>query len=224
MAWRAAGRDPGSFGVARARNQNSTQESESGMTSAWRVLIADNEALMRVELSAMLAEDGFDVVGCADDSAQALALAAELRPDLVIMDAVAPSKAGVDAASDIVGQELAPVVVLVHACQPELTEPDQDNTLVAFLPRQFVKAELLPAMQVAAARFAEAQTLKAQVADDAERERARRIVRRAKELMIASQGMTEADAADWLRRAAARRRAALHDIAGMVVDGLTARV
>ena len=194
------------------------------MTSAWRVLIADNEALMRVELSAMLAEDGFDVVGCADDSAQALALAAELRPDLVIMDAVAPSQAGVDAASDIVGQELAPVVVLVHACQPELTRPDQDNTLVAFLPRQFVKAELLPAMQVAAARFTEAQTLKAQVADDAERECARRIVRRAKELMIASQGMTEADAADWLRRAAARRRAALHDIAGMVVDGLTARV
>jgi len=194
------------------------------MTSAWRVLIADNEALMRVELSAMLAEDGFDVVGCADDSAQALALAAELRPDLVIMDAVAPSQAGVDAASDIVGQELAPVVVLVHACQPELTGPDQDNTLVAFLPRQFVKAELLPAMQVAAARFTEAQTLKAQVADDAERECARRIVRRAKELMIASQGMTEADAADWLRRAAARRRAALHDIAGMVVDGLTARV
>jgi len=190
----------------------------------WRVVIADNEALMRVELSAMLADDGFDVVGCADDSAQALALAAELRPDLVIMDAVAPSQVGVHAARDIIGQDIAPVVVLVHASQPELTGPEQDSDGMAFLPRQFVKAELLPAIQVAAARFAESRTLKAQVADDAERERARRVVMRAKALMIAQQHMTEVDATDWLRRAAARRHASLHDIAGMVVDGLTVRV
>ena len=194
------------------------------MTSPWRVLIADNEALMRVELAAVLAEDGFDVVGCADDSAQALALAAELRPDLVIVDAVAPSKAGVDAAEEIVGQDLAPVIVLVHACQPELTAPEHDTNGVAFLPRQFVKSELLPAMQVAAARFAEARTLRAQIADATERGRAHQVVRRAKELMIAQQHMTEVDAADWLRRAAARRQTALHDIAGMVVDGLTAPV
>jgi len=190
----------------------------------WRVLIADNEALMRDELSAMLAEDGFEVVGCADDSAQALALAAELRPDLVIMDAVTPSRAGVDAARDIVGQEIAPVVVLVPATQPELTGSEQDCGGVAFLPRLFVKSELLPAIQVAAARFSESRTLKAQVADAAERERAHQVVRRAKELMIAQQHMTEVDAADWLRRAAARRHAALHDIAGMVVDGLSAHV
>jgi len=192
------------------------------MTSRWRVLIADNEELMRVELSAMLAEDGFDVVGCADSSEQAIALAAELRPDLVIMDAVAPSRAGVDAATDIVGRELAPVVVLVPASQSKLIEPGDDNPHVAFLPRQFVKSELLPAIQTATARFAEARTLKAQVANDAEREHARRIVRQAKELMIAQQQMTEADAADWLRRAAARRQDALHHIAGMVIDGLTA--
>ena len=73
----------------------------------WRVVIADNEALMRVELSAMLADDGFEVVGCADDSAQALALAAELRPDLVIMDAVWPPKAGVQAAAEIADSEIA---------------------------------------------------------------------------------------------------------------------
>ena len=147
-----------------------------------------------------------------------------LAPDLVIVDAVAPSKAGVDAAEEIVGQDLAPVVVLVHACQPELTAPEHDTNGVAFLPRQFVKSELLPAMQVAAARFAEARTLRAQVADATERERAHQVVRRAKELMIAQQHMTEVDAADWLRRAAARRQTALHDIAGMVVDGLTAPV
>ena len=190
--------------------------------TGWRVLIADNETPMRVELSSMLAEDGFEVVGCADDSAQALALAAQLRPDLVIMDAVAPSQAGLQAARDIIGREIAPVVVLVPATQPELTEPERDSNGVAFLPRQFVKSELLPAIQVAAARFSESQTLKAQVPDAAERERAHRVVTRAKELMIAQQHMTEADAADWLRRAAARRKTALHDIAGMVVDGLTA--
>ena len=189
----------------------------------WRVVIADNEALMRVELSAMLADDGFEVVGCADDSAQALALAAELRPDLVIMDAVAPSQVGVRAARDIIGEDIAPVVVLVPESHTELTGTHQDSEGFAFLPRQFVKSELLPAIQVAAARFSESRTLKAQVADDAERERARRVVMRAKALMIAQQHMTEVDAADWLRRAAARRQAALHDIAGMVVDGLTAQ-
>jgi len=188
----------------------------------WRVLIADNEALMRLELSAVLAEDGFEVVGCADDSAQALALAAEIRPDLVIMDAVTLSQAGVDAAKNIIGREIAPVVVLVPASQTELTGTQQDSDGVAFLPRQFAKSELLPAIEVAAARFTESRTLKAQVADAAERERAQQVVRRAKELMIAQQHMTEVDAADWLRRAAARRQTALHDIAGMVVDGLTA--
>lgn len=188
----------------------------------WRVLIADNEALMRLELSAVLAEDGFEVVGCADDSAQALALAAEIRPDLVIMDAVTLSQAGVDAAKNIIGREIAPVVVLVPASHTELTGTQQDSDGVAFLPRQFAKSELLPAIEVAAARFTESRTLKAQVADAAERERAQQVVRRAKELMIAQQHMTEVDAADWLRRAAARRQTALHDIAGMVVDGLTA--
>ena len=188
----------------------------------WRVLIADNEALMRLELSAVLAEDGFEVVGCADDSTQALALAAEIRPDLVIMDAVTLSQAGVDAAKNIIGREIAPVVVLVPASQTEPTGTQQDCDGFAFLPRQFVKCELLPAIEVAAARFAESRTLKAQVADAAERERAQQVVRRAKELMIAQQHMTEVDAADWLRRAAARRQTALHDIAGMVVDGLTA--
>ena len=188
----------------------------------WRVLIADNEALMRLELSAVLAEDGFEVVGCADDSAQALALAAEIRPDLVIMDAVTLSQAGVDAAKNIIGREIAPVVVLVPASQTELTGTQQDSDGVAFLPRQFAKSELLPAIEVAAARFTESRTLMAQVADAAERERAQQVVRRAKELMIAQQHMTEVDAADWLRRAAARRQTALRDIAEMVVDGLTA--
>lgn len=188
----------------------------------WRVLIADNEALMRLELSAVLAEDGFEVVGCADDSAQALALAAEIRPDLVIMDAVTLSQAGVDAAKNIIGREIAPVVVLVPASHTELTGTQQDSDGVAFLPRQFAKSELLPAIEVAAARFTESRTLMAQVADAAERERAQQVVRRAKELMIAQQHMTEVDAADWLRRAAARRQTALRDIAEMVVDGLSA--
>ena len=188
----------------------------------WRVLIADNEALMRLELSAVLAEDGFEVVGCADDSAHALALAAEIRPDLVIMDAVTLSQAGVDAAKNIIGREIAPVVVLVPASHTELTGTQQDSDGVAFLPRQFAKSELLPAIEVAAARFTESRTLKAQVADAAERERAQQVVRRAKELMIAQQHMTEVDAADWLRRAAARRQTALRDIAEMVVDGLSA--
>jgi len=188
----------------------------------WRVLIADNEALMRLELSAVLAEDGFEVVGCADDSAQALTLAAEIRPDLVIMDAVTLSQAGVDAAKNIIGREIAPVVVLVPASHTELTGTQQGSDGVAFLPRQFAKSELLPAIEVAAARFTESRTLMAQVADAAERERAQQVVRRAKELMIAQQHMTEVDAADWLRRAAARRQTALHDIAEMVVDGLTA--
>ena len=116
MPWHS--REPDRSDVGREES-GLTQESGTGMTSRWRVLIADNEALMRVELSAMLAEDGFDVVGCADDSEQAIALAAELRPDLVIMDAVAPSRAGVDAACAIVGRELAPVVVLVHASHTE---------------------------------------------------------------------------------------------------------
>lgn len=194
------------------------------MTNTWRVLVADNEALMRVDLSAMLAEDGFDVVCHAHDSAQAVRLAAELRPDLVIMDAVWPPKAGVQAAAEIADSEIAPVIVLAHASQPELLDSERDSGCVAFLSRPFDKADLLPAIEVAVARFAEARTVRAQVADDTQRECARQVITHAKELMIAQQHMSEVEAADWLRRTAARRRSALHDIAGMVVDGLTASV
>ena len=193
------------------------------VTAPRRVLIAEDEALIRLDLSEMLAEEGFEVVGQAADGEQAVAMATELRPDLVIMDVKMPKKDGIDAAADIVGEQIAPVVILTAFSQRELIERARDAGAMAYLVKPFSKSDLLPAIELAVARYAETTALRKEVADISQRLEARKIIDRAKGLLMTHQKMTEPEAFRWIQRTAMDRRTSMQAVANAVLEGLSAK-
>jgi len=193
------------------------------MTAPKRVIIAEDEALIRLDLAEMLAEEGFEVVGQAVDGEQAVELAKELRPDLVIMDVKMPKKDGIDAAGEIVAEQIAPVVILTAFSQRELIERARDAGAMAYLVKPFSKADLLPAIELAVARYAETAALRLEVADISQRLEARKIIDRAKGLLMTHQKMTEPEAFRWIQRTAMDRRTSMQAVAGAVLEGLSAK-
>jgi response regulator NasT len=190
------------------------------MTTQRRVLIAEDEALIRLDLKEMLTEEGYDVVGEAGDGEQAVALAVELKPDLVILDVKMPKKDGIEAAAEITESQIAPVVILTAFSQRDLIERASDAGAMAYLVKPFTKSDLLPAIELAVARYSEMVSLRAEVADITERLAVRKIIDRAKGLLQAKQKMTEPEAFRWLQRAAMDRRTSMKEIAQAVIDGL----
>ncbi|HEY4990526.1 MAG TPA: response regulator [Nakamurella sp.] len=193
------------------------------MTAPRRVLIAEDEALIRLDLAEMLSEEGFEVVGQAVDGEQAVDMATELRPDLVILDVKMPKKDGIDAAGEIVAEQIAPVVILTAFSQRELIERARDAGAMAYLVKPFSKADLLPAIELAVARYAETAALRAEVADISQRLEARKIIDRAKGLLMTHQKMTEPEAFRWIQRTAMDRRTSMQAVAGAVLEGLSAK-
>ena len=193
------------------------------MTAPRRVLIAEDEALIRLDLAEMLAEEGFEVVGQAVDGEQAVQMATELRPDLVILDVKMPKKDGIEAAGEIVAEQIAPVVILTAFSQRDLIERARDAGAMAYLVKPFSKADLLPAIELAVARYAETAALRLEVADISQRLEARKIIDRAKGLLMTHQKMTEPEAFRWIQRTAMDRRTSMQAVAGAVLEGLSAK-
>jgi len=193
------------------------------MNAPKRVLIAEDEALIRLDLAEMLTEEGFEVVGQAVDGEQAVVMATELRPDLVILDVKMPKKDGIDAAGEIVAEQIAPVVILTAFSQRDLIERARDAGAMAYLVKPFSKADLLPAIELAVARYAETAALRLEVADISQRLEARNIIDRAKGLLMTHQKMTEPEAFRWIQRTAMDRRTSMQAVAGAVLEGLSAK-
>ena len=193
------------------------------MTSPRRVLIAEDEALIRLDLAEMLAEEGFEVVGQAADGEQAVAMATELKPDLVILDVKMPRKDGIEAAGEIVADQIAPVVILTAFSQRDLIERARDAGAMAYLVKPFSKADLLPAIELAVARYAETVALRVEVADITQRLEARKVIDRAKGLLMTHQKMTEPEAFRWIQRTAMDRRTSMQAVASAVLEGLSAK-
>lgn len=190
------------------------------MTSPRRVLIAEDEALIRLDLAEMLAEEGFEVVGEAGDGEEAVALAIKLRPDLVILDVKMPKKDGIDAAAEIVAGQIAPVVMLTAFSQRDLIERARDAGAMAYLVKPFSPADLLPAIELAVARYAEMVALREEVSDVTARLETRKLIDRAKGLLMTNQKMTEPEAFRWIQRTAMDRRTSMQAVAQAVLDGL----
>lgn len=193
------------------------------MTAPRRVLIAEDEALIRLDLAEMLAEEGFEVVGEAGDGEQAVALATELKPDLVILDVKMPKKDGIEAAGDIVAAHIAPVVILTAFSQRELIERARDAGAMAYLVKPFSKSDLLPAIELAVARYAETAALRAEVTDVTRRLETRKVIDRAKGLLMSHQKMTEPEAFRWIQRTAMDRRTSMAIVAAAVLESLPAK-
>src|SRR5690349_11318052 len=197
----------------------------SGMTdddtrTAHRVLIAEDEALIRLDLAEMLREEGYEVVGQAGDGQEAVDLAESLKPDLVIMDVKMPRRDGIDAASEIAGKRIAPIVILTAFSQRELVERARDAGAMAYLVKPFNINDLIPAIEVAVSRFGEIAALEQEVAELSDRLETRKLVERAKGLLQANQGMTEPEAFKWIQRAAMDRRTTMKRVAEVVLETL----
>jgi two-component system, response regulator PdtaR len=182
-----------------------------------RVLIAEDEALIRLDLKEMLEEEGYSVVGEAGDGQQAIDQATALRPDLVILDIQMPVLDGLSAAERIAGDRIAPVIVLTAFSQRELVERARDAGAMAYLVKPFSKNDLVPAIEVARARFAELGALDEEVRSLEERLEARKVVEKAKGRLMAVQGMTEAEAFRHIQRTAMNERTSMKALAETIL-------
>ena len=183
-----------------------------------RVLIAEDEALIRLDLKEMLEEEGYSVVAEVGDGQQAVDQAKELRPDLVILDIQMPELDGLSAAEQIAAARIAPVIVLTAFSQRELVERARDAGAMAYLVKPFSKNDLVPAIEVARARFAEMQALDGEVRTLEERLETRKVVERAKGQLMAQQGMTEAQAFRFIQQKAMNERTSMKVLAEQILD------
>ncbi len=184
---------------------------------ARRVLIAEDEALIRLDLKEMLEEEGYDVVGEADDGERAVALANQLRPDLVILDVKMPRLDGIAAAEQIAGERVAPVIILTAFSQRDLVERAREAGAMAYLVKPFQKKDLLPTIEMAASRFAEIVALEQEVSGLQERLEARKIIERAKGVLMTEHNMTEPEAFRWIQRTAMDRRTTMRVVAEAIL-------
>jgi AmiR/NasT family two-component response regulator len=184
-----------------------------------RVLIAEDEALIRLDLREMLEEEGFDVVAEAADGETAVRLAEQHRPDLVILDVRMPVLDGIEAAARIAGSRIAPVVILTAFSQRELVERARDAGAMAYLVKPFGKADLLPAIEMAASRFAEVVSLEREVASLADRLETRKLLDRAKGVLQSEHAMSEPAAFRWIQSTSMNRRVSMRVLAEAVLSG-----
>ncbi len=189
---------------------------------ARRVVIAEDEALIRLDLAEMLAEEGYDVVGQAGDGQTAVELAEEHRPDLVVLDVKMPRLDGIAAAQRIAEQRIAPVVILTAFSQRDLVEGARDAGAMAYVVKPFSKDDLVPAIEMAVSRFAEVQMLESEVADLTERLETRKSVDRAKAVLQQQLSLSEPDAFRWIQKTAMDLRLSMRQVAeGVVAHGPT---
>ena len=181
-----------------------------------RVLIAEDEALIRMDLREMLEDDGHEVVGEARDGAEAIAMARSLKPDVIFMDINMPGVSGIEAAEVIGAERIAPVVMVTAFSQGSYVEQAAAAGAMAYIVKPFTRTDIVPAMALAMARFAEASALAAEVEDLGERLETRKVVDRAKGILMA-RGMSEPDAFKRLQRLAMDKRKTLRQIAEAVV-------
>lgn len=187
-------------------------------TRARRVVVAEDEALIRMDLVEMLGEEGYAVVGEAGDGEAAVALAESHRPDLVVLDVKMPRLDGIAAAQRIAAQRIAPVVILTAFSQRELVERARDAGAMAYLIKPFTKADLVPAIEMAISRFAELQELEAEVADLTERLETRKLVDRAKGVLQQQLDLSEPDAFRWIQKTAMDLRLSMRQVAEGVIE------
>ena len=186
-------------------------------TAAPRVLIAEDEALIRMDLAEMLQEEGYDVVGQAANGQEAIDLARELRPELVVLDVKMPVLDGIAAAEVIAGERIAPVVMLTAFSQRDLVERARDAGAMAYLVKPFQRSDLVPAIEMAVGRFAEIAVLEKEVGDLQESLATRKAVDRAKGVLQESLGLSEPDAFRWIQKTAMDLRLSMREVAEGVV-------
>ncbi|MGO3894291.1 ANTAR domain-containing response regulator [Brevibacterium aurantiacum] len=196
---------------------NSEQPTSDESVPVRRVVVAEDEAVIRLDIVEMLREVGYDVVGEAADGESAIRLAEELRPDLVVMDIKMPILDGISAAERIAKARIAPVVLLTAFSQKELVERARDAGAMAYVVKPFTAADLIPALEIALSRHAEISSLESEISDLTERFETRKVVERAKSLLQTSMGLNEPEAFRWIQKTSMDRRLTMREVADTVL-------
>lgn len=174
-----------------------------------RIIVAEDEAIIRMDLIEMLREAGYNVIGEAANGREAISLARHLKPDLAILDVKMPEIDGISAAELIVSEKLAAVLMLTAFSQRELAERARDAGAMAYLVKPFSISDLTPAIEMALGRYAQIQALEAEVGELGERLKARKLVDRAKGVLMANLGISEPEAFKWIQKAAMDQRSSM---------------
>jgi len=183
-----------------------------------RVVIADDESIICMDLREMLSNLGYLVVGEAGDGRSAVNLARELRPDVVLMDIKMPDMDGIEAARVLTEERIAPVVMLTAFSQRDLVEQAREAGAMAYVVKPFDASDVVPAIEIAMARFAEIRALDDEIEDLEERLASRKIVDQAKGLLQESLGLTEPEAFRWIQKTAMDLRKSMREVAEGVID------
>jgi AmiR/NasT family two-component response regulator len=188
---------------------------ETGATPV-RILVAEDEALIRMDLVEMLQEAGYTVVAQAANGEEAIALATEHKPDLAILDVKMPILDGISAAEKIIS--IAPVLMLTAFSQRELVERARDAGVMAYVVKPFTIGDLVPAIEIAISRHTQMRSLAEEVADLHERLETRKIIDRAKGILMKALNLSEPEAFSWIQRAAMDRRLTMKEVAHAVIS------
>lgn len=188
------------------------------MKPALRVVVAEDEALIRLDLVEMLTESGYEVVGQAGDGLAAIEITEKVKPDLVVMDVKMPKLDGISAAERIAAQRIAPVVILTAFAQRDLIERARDAGAMAYLTKPFTIEDLMPAIELAVSRFQEIKQLDSEISDLQEQLKARKLIERAKGLLMKKLKINEPEAFQWMQKTAMDKRRSMTDVAQLVID------
>ena len=189
---------------------------ETSAKKAVRILVAEDEALIRMDLVEMLQEAGYEVIAQATNGEEAIALALEHQPDLAILDVKMPVLDGISAAEKIIAT--APVLMLTAFSQRELIDRARDAGVMAYVVKPFTIGDLVPAIEIAISRHSQMQSLAVEVADLHERLETRKIVDRAKGILMKALNLSEPEAFSWIQRAAMDRRLSMREVAQAVIS------
>jgi len=190
--------------------------SNSSQVHTSRILVAEDEALIRLDLVEMLTEAGYEVVAQATNGIEAIALAKEHKPDLAILDVKMPELDGISAAEQII--EIAPVLMLTAFSQKELVERARDAGVMAYVVKPFSIGDLTPAIEIAMSRHLQMRSLREEVSDLHDRLETRKVIDRAKGILMAALNLSEPEAFSWIQRAAMDRRISMKAVAQAVIS------
>jgi response regulator NasT len=188
------------------------------MKPSLRVVVAEDEALIRLDLVEMLTEAGYEVVGQAGDGEAAISITEKEKPDLVVMDVKMPKLDGISAAERIANQRIAPVVILTAFSQRDLVERARDAGAMAYLTKPFTIDDLMPAIELSVSRFQEIKQLDTEVADLQEQLKARKLIEKAKGILMKNLKISEPEAFKWMQKTAMDKRRSMTDVAQLVMD------
>ena len=188
----------------------------STTSSAHRILVAEDETLIRMDLVEMLQEAGYEVVGAASDGSEAVALAESLKPDLTILDVKMPVLDGISAAEKIIS--ISPVLMLTAFSQKDLVERARDAGAMAYVVKPFTINDLVPAIEISISRHKQMTSLEAEVADLHDRLETRKVIDRAKGILMKALNLSEPEAFSWIQRAAMDRRITMKEVSEAVIN------